>query len=800
MRYLIGRVCLISLIPLGFSLADAREPGGKFLEDYCLDCHDADTRKGDLRLDDLDHNYTHPETFEKWEKVLARVSAGEMPPPNRRQPTPRERGELVDLFTPMLIRADAERVAREGRVVYRRLNREEYQNTVRDLLGIDAELKDYLPEDGQAHGFDNVGKALNISSVLMERYLEAADVALDAAIARFKPPATKARRFSPLDDQRLVNNKNIFLPKKDGLVFFSSGYSPTGVRAFRAPVAGQYRFRIATTPYQADEPVTFRVYGGMVNSRDGKTELIGYYDVPPGGKHITEIEHRLPKDGSIRPVPYRTAPDIYQVKAANYKGAGLLVHWIEIEGPLDNEWPPESHTRLFGDIPLKEIELDPRQRRRRRGPPEFELVPKHPRQDAEAVIRRFVGKAFRRPITEADVQPYLALVNDRLDRGYPFVEAVRVGLKAILCAPDFIFFREQPGELDDHALAARLAYFLWSTTPDQPLWDLAAAGRLKNEGVLRGQVTRMLQDKRAGVFTRNFVGQWLDLREIEFTTPDRILYPEFDELLQVSMVRETELFFDEILRHDRSALNFLHSDFTLLNERLAEHYGVGGVRGQPFRKVSLPADSHRGGVLTHASVLKVTANGTTTSPVLRGVWVLEKIMGTPTPPPPPGVPAVEPDVRGAASIREMLAKHREDARCSVCHRQIDPAGFALENFDVIGGWQERYRSVDQGERVRKEVNGRGVRYKRGLPVSAADELADGRRFDDIDGFKKLLLDRPDQFVRALSEKLFVYATGGEMTFSDRPEVDRIVAAVKERNYGFRSLIHEVVQSKIFRRK
>jgi hypothetical protein len=789
----IGRICLFSLIAFAAQSARAAELPA-FLESHCLDCHDADTQKGKLRLDDLGQDYGNPQSFARWRKVLSRVQDGSMPPADKRQPSHNERIDFAELLTPKLQAADAARIAREGRVVYRRLNREEYQNTVRDLLGIDTELKDYLPEDGQAHGFDNVGKALNISSVLMERYLEAADVALDAAIARFKPPETKIRRYSPLDDSRLVKNKNIFRVHKDGLVFFSSSYSPTGLRAFRAPAAGRYRFRIATTAFQTDQPVTFRVYGGMVNSRDGKTELIDYFDVPPGKQHVTEFECHLPKDGSIRPVPYGTGGDIYQIKAAKYKDAGLLVHWIEGEGPLDSAWPPESHTRLFSDIPLKEIELDPRERRRRRSLPEYRVVSSDPKNAAAQVIEGFVARAFRRPTTDEDAQPFVALAHQRLTASYEFTEAVRVGLKAVLCSPQFIFFNESPGQLDNFALANRLSYFLWSTMPDSQLLDVAASGALQEEKTLQNQVRRMLRDDRSKAFVRNFTGQWLDLREIDFTTPDRHLYPEFDELLQVSMVKETELFFEELLRRNHPVQTLFDSPFLLLNERLARHYGIEEVRGQQFRKVALPAGSHRGSILTHASVLKVTANGTSTSPVLRGVWVLEKIFGTPASPPPAGVPAVEPDIRGARSIREMLAKHRSDPACNVCHNKIDPAGFALENFDVIGGWREHYRSIDKGDRVNKVVNGRGVRYRRSLPVDASGHLPDGRSFRNMDDFVKLIAHQKDS-ARGLTEHLVVYATGGEVSLADHPGLSKIAQTA-----GLTDLITTVVQSKIFRHK
>ncbi|HXT59623.1 MAG TPA: DUF1592 domain-containing protein, partial [Pirellulales bacterium] len=375
---------------------------------------------------------------------------------------------------------------------------------------------------------------------------------------------------------------------------------------------------------------------------------------------------------------------------------------------------------------------------------------------------------------------------------------VRAGLSAVMVSPRFLFLDERPGKLDDFALASRLSYFLWSTMPDEELLMLAEEQRLSQPEVLHGQVERLLKDPKAAAFTENFVGQWLGLRDIDFTEPSHILYPEFDEMLKASMVRETELFFAEVLKDDLSLTNFVASDFTMLNGRLAKHYGIAGVEGWEFRKHPLPADSHRGGLLTMASVLKVTANGTSTSPVTRGAWVLERILGTPPPRPPENVAALEPDIRGATTIREQLAKHREVESCASCHQRIDPPGFALESFDVIGGWRDNYRTSGNGETVM--VDGRRMPYHKGRAIDPADMLPDGRAFQNIDEFKQLLLADKDQIARALATKLVTYATGGAPEAGDREQIDAIVGKVREKNYGFRSLIHEIVESELFRTK
>jgi hypothetical protein len=385
----------------------------------------------------------------------------------------------------------------------------------------------------------------------------------------------------------------------------------------------------------------------------------------------------------------------------------------------------------------------------------------------------------------------------RLQEKDSFEQAVRAALAAIMSSPRFLFLDEKPGKLDDYALACRLSYFLWSTMPDEELFSAAENGKLGTREALRGQVERMLRSPKAEAFTRNFCGQWLGLRDIDFTEPNYLSYPEFDQMLKISMVKETELFFSEVLKEDLSLANFVASDFSFLNGRLAAHYGIPGVDGWEFRKVALPPESHRGGVMTMASVLKVTANGTTTSPIKRGVWVLEQILGTPPPKPPANVPAIEPDIRGAKTLREQLAKHRNDATCATCHARIDPPGFVLENFDVIGGWRDFYRLTNWVAGA-KEI--KGVRYLRGRDVDPASELADGRRIQNVDELKQEILKDKDQVARALTRRLVTYATGGSPESLDEPEIESIVGRIRGHDYGLRTLVHEIVQSRLFREK
>ena len=689
----------------------------------------------------------------------------------------------------------AKREADPGRVALRRLNRVEYENTVRDLLGVQIDLKELLPPDPTASGFDNNAEALHTSSFLLERYLEAADTALAVAVANGPRPPLVKKRYT-LKDERLVKTttENVYLSRDDELVMFSaSPWNAITVGQFYPPDRGRYRIRISASGYQSgDKPVTYRVDAGPM-LMGTKNHLVDYFDVRAGEPSVVEFVDHFEARSHIRISPYglANAQSVTKTGAEKYAGPGLAVQWVEVEGPLYDTWPHESHRRIFGELERKPAPVFNNSTR-------VEVVSKNAESDADRIVRAFARRAFRRTVTDADVKPFVELVKRELAEGRSFEQAVRVGLAAVMVSPDFLFLREKPGTLDGFALASRLSYFLWSTMPDEELLALAEQGRLAQPDTLRTQVERMLRHPKAAAFTENFVGQWLGLRDIDFTSPDPRLYPEFDDLLKEAMLREAHLFFDEVLKHDLSLTNFVASDFTLLNERLARHYGIPGVDGLRFRKVSLPPGSHRGGVLTMAVVLKVTANGTSTSPVTRGAWVLDRILGTPPSPPPSGVAAVEPDIRGATTIREQLAKHRSTPGCVGCHAKIDPPGFALESFDVIGGWREAYRSVGNGKPV--TIDGRRMPYAEGKKVDPADVLPDGRKFQDIDEYKQLLLADKDKLARGLAVQLLTYATGAPPQSDEKPEVDAVVRKAREKGYGFRALVHEIVRSKVFQTK
>jgi len=781
-----SRLCLLmasllAAIVLSGDLSAAPPlPSQAFLDQHCVKCHAGEKAKGDFRIAELTLDFGVKKNRSLWEKVHQQITSGEMPPKTR--PRPDEKASRI--LTDWIAKQSADIVGKEGRVVLRRLNRVEYENTVRDLFSVNVSVKEMLPEDANAQGFDNVGAALNISPVLIERYLEAADAVINSALLPVHKLESKTERFDLYDSLPTWFVAGVY-KRDDGVVLFrSGGDSATDLRKFKAPSPGRYRFRISASAHNSAIPLPMAIILGNFVVAGNTTRHLGYFDAQPGVPKLIEFEERLvAKNDTIKITPI-ALPFVYlkHETMAEYPGPGLKIHWVEVEGPLPETWPTESYRRVFADVDPKAGKL----------------------ADAEKLLRTLLPKAFRRPVTEDEVKPFVALVSKALEMGLPFEAALRTGYKAVLSSPKFLYLREPAGPLDDYALASRLSYFLWSTTPDEALLNIANKGELHKPEVLHAQVERLLKDSKSKAFTENFTGQWLGLRDISATTPDKSLYPEYEEFLQWSSVRETHLFFNELLKENLGVRNFIDSDFAMLNGRLAKHYNIPDVYGVDFRKVALKPEYHRGGVITHASVLKVTANGTTTSPVVRGVWMLDRIMGKPVPPPPANVPAIEPDIRGAITIREQLAKHRQTENCASCHTRIDPPGFALENYDVIGGWREKYRIVVSDRKF--AVNNRfgplgkylaAYQYGLGLPVDSGDTLPDGRTFKTVEEFKKLILADPEQIARSITEKLMVYSTGHTVGFNDQKVINAILADAKKSDYGLRTLVHSIVASELF---
>jgi hypothetical protein len=802
-----------------------------FAAEHCVGCHGPKVQRSELRLDTLPADLASKDTAAVWVKVFDRLSRGEMPPKSQERPPEKDTREVLTALQQQLHEASLAKQRSEGRVVLRRLNRTEYETTLRDLLGTNVEVKDLLPDDNVAAGFDNVSAVLDVSAVHLLRYQDAAEKALRTVVPNRPPAEFKERRTGRQITEKMPLFKDLLgkVARLDGdtLLLYVRPYSHIPCATAPAPQSGRYRVKASVYAVGTDgKPLPMRCVCDDLYGRD-ESDVRAVRDVPADRATVIEAEFDL-KQRQVIVFAGWTLPTMREAGQLTkdnpldkFTGPGLAVQWVEIEGPID-PWPPPGYARLFGDVPLKPTSVAKAEAEGRPVPPQpprrspdsyiydpLVPAPAKPREDAERLLRAFLPVAFRRPVGK-DVQDYyVKMVHAALDRKLSFTEAMLLGYKAALCSPHFLFLaepidptsKENPAALDNYAIACRLSYFLWSSTPDAELLQLAAKGELAKPEVRHAQVERLLNDARAHRFTANFAGQWLDLRNINATSPDPQIYGEFDDFLFWSMPRETQLFFEEILRADLPLTDFVHSDWGFLNQRLAQHYGISNVFGGELRKVKLPPQSHRGGVLTQASILKVTADGTRTSPVLRGKWVLDRILGQPPNPPPPDIPAIEPDIRGATTIRQQLDKHRNTPACASCHRHIDPPGFALESFDVIGGWRDFYRGTRAARGGMVDLaNYPGRRIFKGLDVEKGGKTPDGKAFKDIDEYKQILLADKDQLARNLSRKLIIYATAADIQFADREVVERLVTESRKNKYGFRSLVHEVVQSRVFLNK
>ena len=850
--------------PLAFALLacglQATEPTAVFFDTHCIDCHDADTHKGNLDLNALKQNFSDAENFAKWVKIHDLIESGEMPPKKKKRPPAADVSAVTGWLNKALMKAEHLDVA--GRTGVRRLTRSEYENTVRDLFDLPGiALQAGLPADGSAHGFDNNSDALDISHVNMARYIEAADKTLDMAIAtRPTAPASEivrlslARNYEP-DIMLMQGDAMLLRDKKIDPVFPPAGeyghvnqgaheqlgifdrMSSVGVfrhedeswnayfRHFAALYPGRYRVRASFYSFQWDqgkilpsrgtEAARLSVVQFNENGRGGQhpSYVLGYYDAPSLESKVHNLDVWLNfketlgfNVASLAPVVlYRVGTWGQKDRTMGFTGPCIANDWVEIEGPLNDVWPPRSHTLLFGDLPLTEFKgARPPVRTPlkqevigTKNKPEAEkgvwtVEPAEPHAAADRLLAQFLPKAFRRPVGDDVRQQYVAQVEARLKAGDCFETAMRWVYRAALCSPDFLYHIEPASKLDDQALAARLSYFLWNSAPDAEL--------LKHPRDFKTQVERLLKDPKSQRFIDDFLGQWLKLRSIGANDPDKKLYPEFSPYMQDSMVAETRAYFRELIEKNLDAGALVQSDFAMLNEKLAVHYGITGVSGPAIRRVALPKDCARGGFLTQAAVLKVTANGTTTSPVVRGAFVMARLLGKPPEPPPPNVPAVEPDVQGATTIRELLDKHRADATCASCHAKIDPPGFAMESFDVIGGFRDRYRSLhEKGDPApRGSIDPKiGISFKLGPKVDASGQFADERKFGGIADFKTMLAADKHTLLRNLAQQLIIYSTGRDVAFSDRAALNDIVTRTEKQGGGIRTLLHEVVLSPLF---
>jgi hypothetical protein len=871
---MVAHLTFAVLLFAAFSSASAAPQA--FLKKHCFQCHDAKTREGGLDLTGLAFDPTSAERFSLWVKVHDRIASREMPPKDEPQPPETERTAVTRELATALVAAERARLGNGPRTATRRLTRAEYENTVRDLFDMPGiAVREFLPPDGSAHGFDTNADALDVSHVNMAAYIAAADHVLDSAIAvQPTKPAVQKQRMSLAGGGGGVGHASIYGdcvllkdkrpdPRYPPATSFAHVdltahgqmvYSDAGtVGVFRqgddfAPFFTQFvaiypaKYRVQTSlwgfmwdkgevkPARGTEVARLYTMHLIADVGGGHpNDLLAYFDAPSIKEQVHEFTTWFNLNDAIgfgtetlrTPFNNRTLGGIMACTVP-----GIACDYVEVEGPLYESWPPPSHVRLFGDLPLVEFKAADQpgvQPPKRVSPRRFmahaadnkpdpvkgvwTVQSGQPLVDAERLLADFLPRAFRRPVTDAVRQEYVAEVAARLKAGDCFESAMRWAYRLALCSPDFLL-QVAPtvaggATLAEDALANRIAYFLWNGPPDARLRERAVEKKLRDAEVLKVEIERMLGSEKSQRFVADFLGQWLKLRTIGMNDVDKGLYPEFQKYLQDSMVNETRAYFRELIDRDLNATHLVKSDFAMLNGRLALHYGIEGVDGSAIRRVALPPESSRGPFLTQASLLKITANGTTTSPVNRGAFVMDRLLGQPPDPPPASVPAVEPDVRGATTIREQLALHRNNQACAGCHAKFDPAGFSLESFDVIGGERTRYRAIRDGEGEfaprSKAFEKLGISggFKLGPAVDPTGTLQDGSTFQDVREFQNLIAKDANLLLTNLARQFLVYSTGREVAFGDREAVRQIVARTAAKGGGVRTLIHEIVRSDLF---
>jgi hypothetical protein len=839
-------------------LSGFQEVARPFIQQHCMGCHGEKKAQAGFRIDLLTVDFAKPKMAEHWEEVIDRINAGEMPPKGKPRPDAKEVAGFVDWVNRQLREVDLAAKNAGGRIPMRRLNRDEYANTVRDLLKLDElivrSLIEELPADGKAEGFDRLGVALFFDQTQIERSMSVAEKIASRAIVT-EPPKTKKivdafyflRKRSPEAFVEVFPGFTHKIPRgaedrfvKPDFIEIIQGY-PTyraeyagwgGVNHFAVASVvtqdGYYRIRIKAKVDQRGrtEKNKFRLQYAMDSpiqaekevplDPSGTTEAVMFLNGPVNGEvkgpqvfrllwnHnekavITEPNYQklfsrwTQLRGQMEQAAAKRVPekemDALKAKRSElekemnaWKGpmhicnpamdieklARLQIESIEIEGPIQKDWPPPSHKLIFGG--------------------DKELT------DVREIFARFLPRAYRRPVTKEEIDAIVTVVKDAQTTGkQSFHESMRTGLQRVLCAPGFLFLGEPAGAnvkarpLTDYELATRLSYFLWSTMPDEELFTLAAAGKLREKAVVAGQVKRMLIDPKADQLVRNFAGQWLSVREFGSIQPAAD-YKNYDKLLEHASKQEPYEFFAEVLKKNLPITSLLDSDFAVVNERLAKHYGLAGVEGPEFRRVAIRPEHHRGGVLGMAGLMTYLADGTRTLPMRRGKWVLSELFNDPPNNPPPNAGEIQPNTAGKnLTVRERVELHRRDPICASCHAKLDPHGLALENYDAIGQWRER-------------ANGEGFRGPKTPLLDVSGAFPDGKKFATLDEFKAGLMTKKDQFARAFSTKMLTYALCRPVGYTDRQLVDSLTEELRRNDYRIQSLIYAIVASHEFNSK
>ena len=778
-----------------------------FVTENCVPCHGYKKQKNGLNLESYESAASLRDEHERWAEVVKKLRAREMPPEEEPQPPEHQRQAVAGWLAKELDRIDKLTPPDPGRVTARRLNRTEYNNTVRDLLGVDTHPADDFPQDDAGYGFDNIADVLSLSPVLMEKYISAADKVTRTAL--FGPPILKPTLTRLRSDGRRVRDAKTFPGDYD-----VTGLSlPNAFHAVhRVPVDGEYVIKVALTglrpagseaidltlwvddhlvqtlPFDSERSATFnddrQDFGGQavqfkVRLTAGDRHLAVaipriFEGLPPRYEGPKPSTRPIPPPREFKPPPNATPERIAQLRKtfddtqaelAKIPMNGVRVNTVDVGGPYSQSTGP---TRAS----LQKIYTC------------GHLNGGHTPMCARRIVTDFATRAFRRPVTARELAPYITLTQQAAKEEGSLAEGLAIGIQAILVSPDFLFRIERDRTpsaattrayypISQHELASRLSYFLWSSMPDAQLRRAADMGTLRNPAVLTAQVRRMLRDPKANALAENFGGQWLQFRALESVTRDKDRYPDFEDYLRLSMRRETELFIEDVIRQDRKILDFIDGKYSFLNERLARHYGIPGVSGPEFRRVDLN-ETPRGGVLTQASVLTVSSYATRTSPVLRGRWVLDNLLDAPPPEPPADVPNLkESEIGTTASMREQLELHRKDPTCASCHRRMDPLGFGLENFDAVGAW--------------RTMDGK-------FPIDATGTLPDGRSFNGPEELRSILRADHQAFEHCLTAKLLTYALGRGLERYDKRTVSGIVSRLPEREYRFSGLILDIVNS------
>ena len=813
------RFCLVFALFI-LSLSVHAELPRTFLKNYCFKCHGPEKQEAHRRFDQLLPAITKLEELESWQEILDQLNLGDMPPEKEKQPAKTDVLAVIKSITESIAEAHPRLAGKGQHTALRRMNSWEYRHTIGDLLGLNISAwnpTENFPPEVKVDGFDNIGAGLVTSGLLLNHYLSAAAQAIERA-TRFGPRPeikTYAQKspfyFKGKEARELPKLFQVdrfrFIPEtpytdlygrhyRGGHIGFrpllNQGVAQSGlyrVRVRAAAIDRRHPYGKTIDDFRNGDPLILELTAvdrqGSVTSTGNVSrkrslamvELINEkpqwfeWDVYMEKGYEPEVRFRNGTTATKRLVRLlATAKDVApeikpfsEMKAGNersygvlkaYRGPKLRIWEIQIRGPFVKEWPPRGHDLMYGS--LKPNDLNREKTRER--------------------LRIFAAKAFRRPLWQGELSPIESMVNRKQDEGLEPLQALQLGFQTILCSTSFLYLDENSGKLNDYALASRLSYFLWSTAPDSELLTLAEQNKLSKSVVLRGQVKRMLRNSKSNRFSNNFIRVWLNFDNIGEMPPSKDFKVYYRDNLEVAMRNETQTFFRHVLDHNLSTHEFLNADYSFLNRELALHYGIEGIEGNHLRRVSLKG-TPRGGLLGHGSFLTASANGVDTSPVVRGIYMLEKLFGYTPPPPPDDVPDIEPDIRGAKTIREQLAKHREIATCAECHRKIDPFGFALENFDAIGRWRNE--------------------YGKNMPIDASGELPNGDAFSTVPEFGKHIIKREGQFSRSLTEKLLTYAIGRELVPSDRPAIDAILREMRQDNKGLRDLIEAVVLSEVF---